>query len=251
MGIDGKFNRAILSVIIVIVLVIIFGFSVCHFYSISMQKVAVTKLKNIYAELIQASRISSMVHNEDMGNFKTDMPINLFAEKYFTPYLRIDMYCKGSQDSCWNSPQYKDLKGSSYFNKSLYSVILTDGSVVGFNKDKNDIVTLIVDVNGKVKPNILGQDVFVFSIYNTEHHPDLCKTLEYDKFLTYSGIHLGGVDKCGIPHDAHPYSDLISEDFEDGCNKKSIQSENGFGVGSACLAVLKQNAWVVDKNYPW
>ena len=251
MNVDSRFNRAILSVIILITIVVSFGFLVCHFYNISMQKVAITKLKSIHAELIQASRISSMVHNEDMGNFQMDIPINLFAEKYFTPYLRIDSYCKGNQDSCWNSPQYKDLKGNAYFNKSLYSVVLTDGSVVGFNKDKNNIITLIVDVNGKVKPNKLGQDVFLFSLYNTENHPEICEKSEYDKLSIYSGIHLGGVDKCGIPHDTYSYIDLVSAKFEDGCNKKASSSTNGFGVGSACLAVLKLNAWAVDKNYPW
>ena len=251
MGTENNFNRAILAVIILIVLVGVFGWMVCYFYNVSMQKFSISKIKSIHAELIQASRLSALVHNEDMGVFKTDMPVNLFAEKYFTPYLNINSYCKGSQDNCWKTPQYVDLHGTPYFNKSMYTVVLTDGVVIGFNKDKNNLVNLIVDVNGKVKPNKLGHDVFIFSVYNAETPPGICKKSEYNKSALYSGIHFGGLDKCGVPHDAYGYSELTDATFEDGCSNKSPASVSGFGAGSACLAVLKHNSWNIDKNYPW
>ena len=140
---------------------------------------------------------------------------------------------------------------TNHFNKAMYSVVLADGSIIGFNKDKNDFVTLLVDINGKVKPNRLGQDVFMFSIYNAEEPPEICDKQKYENLMTYSGIHLGGLDKCGIPLDTYSYADLASKDIEDSCNKKSSASLTGFGVWSACAALLKLNAWTVDKNYPW
>lgn len=251
MGSEKNFNRAILAVVLAIMLVAVFGWIVCYFYQLSTQKLTITKLKNVQSELIRASNFSAMVHNEDMGDFKTDMPVNLFAEKYFTPYLNINTYCKGAQDACWNTKQYSDLSGNSYYDKVLYSVVLTDGSVIGFNKDKNNLVSLIVDTNGKVKPNRLGNDVFIFSLYNPNDPPEICDKSEYEKTVTYAGIHPGGVDKCGIPHDTYSYNELISDNFADGCNINSPASQKGFGAGAACLAVLKINAWTVDKNYPW
>ena len=251
MNTTNHFNKAVMSIILLIFLVIVFGWMIRYFYKISLQKVSISKLQSIHAQLIQASRFSSMVHDEDMGSFKTDMPINLFAEKYFTPYLDIHTYCKGAQDNCWNTPQYRDLGGTPYYNKSLYSIVLTDGSVIGFNKDKNNLVTLIIDTNGKVKPNKLGQDVFLFSVYNIDPPPKICEKSKYENVATFSGIHFGGLDNCGIPYDTYSYEELASKDFTDGCNKKSPASPIGFGAGSSCAALLKLNAWTVDKNYPW
>ena len=59
MGTENNFNRAILAVIIFIVLVGVFGWMVCYFYNVSMQKFSISKIKSIHAELIQASRLSA------------------------------------------------------------------------------------------------------------------------------------------------------------------------------------------------
>ena len=48
----------------------------------------------------------------------------------------------------------------------------------------------------------------------------ICDEKVYKKFPIQSGLHLGGYDKCGIPHDIYNYEDLISRDFYEGCNKK-------------------------------
>lgn len=251
MSSENPFNRSIMSVCLLSVIAIVFCIGVNYFYKISQQKLVVATLRTVYAELLQASKYASITNGEDIDYYKTDVPINVFAEKYFTPYLNINHFCKGSQDACWKTPQYKDLQNKTYFDKALYNIILSSGAVVGLSKDKNNIVTLLIDTNGKALPNKLGRDVFILSIYNEENQAKICKEKEYEKFIIANGIHFGAIDKCGIPHDAYSYEELISQRFENGCNIKSLQSINGFGAGAACAAVLKLSSWTIDKNYPW
>ena len=84
---------------------------VCPVYNSIRKKQAIEALRVTHATLLQANKMYSLVTDDDMGKYNTNMPINQFAETYFTPYLDIITYCKlGSQTGCWKSPQYKDLK---------------------------------------------------------------------------------------------------------------------------------------------
>ena len=185
-----------------------------------------------------------------MNKYNTNLPINEFAETYFTPYLQISEYCKGKQDNCWNTPQYKDLKNTKKFDVSLYSIILENNGTIGFHKNRQGLITMIFDTNGKVGENKLGKDVFVFSFYDNENHPKLCDEKIYKEKSIPNGIHFGGYDKCGIPQDTYEYNELISKNFFDGCNKKASTDALGLGVGAGCGALLRKNNWAVDRNYP-
>ena len=109
---------------------------------------------------------------------------------------------------------------------------------------------MIVDINGKAGSNRLGKDIFVFSFYNNELKPDICDKSVYKK-LVNNGLHTGGYDKCGIPQDVYDYDELISKEFYEACNKRAPTDSLGLGTGSACGALLKNNNWVMDKQYPW
>lgn len=247
---NGHITLSQTVLIVGIVSLILFAIILVPFYKSYKQKVSIVKYQKTYALLQQANRMYSLVSGESMNKYNTHLPINEFAETYFTPYLQIAEYCKGKQDSCWNSPQYKDLKNTKKFDVSLYSIILENNGTIGFHKNRQGLITMIFDTNGKVGENKLGKDVFVFSFYDNENHPKLCDEKIYKEKSIPNGIHFGGYDKCGIPQDAYESEDLISKNFFDGCNKKSTTDELGLGLGTACGALLRKNNWAVDRNYP-
>lgn len=234
-----------------IVFLVLFALIAVPFYNSYKQKKSVTTYKTLYATLLQANKMYSFITSSNTDDYDSSLAINVFAEKYFTPYLLIDFYCKGVQNQCWKSPQYKDLKNTKMFNKSLYSIILSDKTVIGFNKNKQDLMTMIVDIDGPAGYNKLGKDVFIFYFYNNAQRPKICDDSVYEKHIIKDGIHYGGYDECGIPHDAYEYTDLIGDKITDGCSKKSKSNEAGLGAGAACGALISKNGWVIDKIYPW
>lgn len=235
-----------------IIALIVFAAVAVPFYNNCKQKQAVSKLKLIYTSLVQANRMYALVNHSDTNEYEMeDMSVEEFAETYFTPYLQVHSSCKKDQSACWNSPQYTDLVNRKIYNKSEYSLVLKGKAVLGFHKDKNGLITLIADIDGKSGENKLGRDVFVFSFFNSGSYPKLCDEAVYTDRFVKDGIHFGGYDECGIPHDTYSYSELSGTGLKDGCNKKASASENGLGVGSACLALITESNWSIDKIYPW
>ncbi len=236
-----------------IVFLAIFSIIAVPFYQSIKQKETITKLKTIHSKLFAANWEYATRAYGDIGEFDLTLPLNKFAETYFTPYMDIEHFCKGAQDDCWNTPQYYDLNGDPVSNKSLYSIVLPDKAVIGFNKTKYNQILIIVDINGKAGNNRLGREVFVFNLYNNKIVPQLCSEEHYKESFVKNGIHLGGFDRCGIPHDLKSYNDLKSNYLDDGCNKDAPINPLGLGigVGAACSAYLETSQWTIDKNYPW
>ncbi len=247
----GNITLSQTVLIVGIVALLLFAMILVPFYKSYQQKLAIVKYQKAYAMLQQANRMYSLVSGEPMNKYNTSLPVNVFAETYFTPYLQISEYCKGKQDSCWNSPQYKDLKNRKKSNMALYSIILDDNTTIGFHKNKQGLMTIILDTNGKTGENTLGKDIFVFSFYDNENHPKLCDEKPSQNKNIPNGIHFGGYNKCGIPQDTLEYNDLISKKGFDTCNKNAETNELGLGAGTACGALLRVNNWAMDKNYPW
>lgn len=240
-----------LSIMFIVFLVLFFIIAI-PFYNSIKQKQAVVAYRRIYSMLQQANRMYSLVNGRNMNEYDTTLPINKFAETYFTPYLSIDLYCKQENpEDCWNSTQYKDLKNNKYNNVSLYSILLEDKTVIGFHKNSKGLITLIIDVDGKGGKNKLGKDIFVFYVYSSKFVQKLCSPEKYDNILIKDGLHLGGYDECGIPQDTYDYNTLLSDELYEACNKKAKSDTFGVGVGAACGALISKSNWVIDKNYPW
>ncbi len=237
--------------IVGIVFLVLFMILAVPMYNSYKQKKAVTTYRTLYSTLQQANRMYSLVNSMNMNDYDTTLPVEKFAETYFTPYLSINNYCKESQEQCWKTPQYKDLKNTRMYDKSKYSIILADKTVLGFFKNKNGLISLIVDIDGPVGVNRLGRDVFVFYFYNNRQRPKLCPEKVYNEHYIADGMHLGGYDKCGIPHDIYTLTDFYQNKFEDGCSKKSKSTDDGVGLGAACGALISKSGWVIDKSYPW
>lgn len=233
-----------------IVFLILFFIIAFPLYKSYQQKQTVAKLKILQSEILQAGRMYAMM-NDGTSLYDTDMILEDFVEKYFARFFNLEGFCKTNQAMCWNNPMYSDMKRNKVFEKPIYSFELKGKIVLGFLKNKDGLIYIVADINGKSAPNQMGKDIFIMYFYNNAHRPKLCDKTEYEKFYITDGLHFGGFDKCGIPHDVYQYNDLISKDFPDGCNKKAKPQEGGAGVGAACLALIKVNNWTIDKNYPW
>lgn len=234
-----------------IVFLVLFVLIAVPFYKSLKQKQAITSYRRIYSALLQANKVYSLVNAENMNQYNTKLPLNKFAERYFTPYLSINSYCKGDQSACWNSPQYRDLNNKKMYNISLYSIVLEDKTVIGFHKNSQGLISLIVDINGRAGENKLGKDIFVFYIYNNDLKSKICPPEKYEGKVIPDGLHLGGYDECGIPHDVYGYMDLFNRDLFESCNKKAASNDLGLGAGAACGALISKSGWVIDKIYPW
>ena len=234
-----------------IVFLVLFALIAVPFYNSVKKKSTVQSLKTVYSVLSQANRTYSLIHGYNANEYDTTLELKDFVEEYFTPYIQDGSFCKDNQSECWNKVQYVDLSGKKYTDKITYSIVLPSRAVVGFNKDKNGLISMIVDTNGKAGKNQLGRDVFIFSFYNNANPPKICENIPSQSLYIKNGIHFGGYDKCGVPFDLALYQDLFSKTLEDGCNKKAPKTADGLGVGTACLALVYKSSWTMDKKYPW
>lgn len=233
-----------------IVFLVIFAFIAAPLYNSCKKKQIIAKLRTVHAALLQAGKMSSITQGVDEGEFDTTISAKDFAKKYIMPYLNIESVCETSQDNCWDNPNYKDLHKKGHYNDIEYSLILPDRTIIGFRKDKNGLITALADINGKTGENTLGYDVFVFYFYNSKNLPKLCDNTEFSRSVK-NGIHVGGYDECGIPHDEHEYMELFDKKLADGCNKKAVSTQYGAGAGAACAALVYKSSWNMDKVYPW
>lgn len=244
------FTQSQTLLILFVVLLVLFVLIFVPFHNSTKRKITVAKLKMVYTMLYQANNKYSINADSLSDYFDTALSPEEFGEEYYIPFLNIEDICSDNQNKCWNEVQYKDLGGRKFSNKAAYSIILKNGAVIGFSKDKNGLMNLIVDIDGKTGKNQLGYDVFVFSFYNNNLIPKLCEDSVYEIYIK-DGMHFGGYDKCGIPQDIYDYKELYSKDLADACNKKAPRSLDGIGIGAACSALIFKSNWTIDKIYPW
>ena len=95
---------------------------------------------------------------------------------FVEPYMQVSVNAGTDPDEkkkimhCNSYKRLDSTVGSSYCSKEIrcyYAVQLKDGSVlwfVGKNKEIADVPTFRYDVNGKKGPNMVGKDMFIFSM---------------------------------------------------------------------------------------
>lgn len=246
----GNITASQTVLVVGVVAIALFALVMIPFYNNYQQKLSIVKYRKTHASLIQANRMYALSSSDDTNNFDTTMPVDNFANTYFTPYLQISEICKVKDSSCWNKPQYKDLRKNKIFDKPMYSLVMEDGPVLGFYKNKDGLMSIIIDTNGKSGANKLGKDIFVFYFYNNATPPAICDKDVYATKEIPNGLHLGGYDKCGIPHDTYSQEDLISAGLFESCSKKAQTDNFGLGAGAACGALIYRNGWNAGNKYP-
>lgn len=191
---------------------------------------------------------------EGAMDFDTTLPIDEFAQKYFQPYLKVAQVCTKMSDGCWKTDNfygYYDLVGEKMTNVP-YSLVLNNGMIFGFNKvengDEYNLISIIVDINGKGGKNVLGRDVFSFYLFNNENS-------YYKTSLIKNGIYPGGYTLGGVPQAAYSRTEILNKSMPRGCNKQGTTSlaytGNRGGLGTACAAVIFKDGWKISSDYPW
>ncbi len=190
------------------------------------------RVKKAYATLAEAVKRSEL-DNDVVDNWNYSMPTTQFYNTYLKNYLTfIDM---NQNNKIVSYPDYKKLNGQSA--SDLYTLSsqsfcgqLADGTLVFICYYQNTNYKLVaVDINGLKKPNVLGKDVFYFSIQP-----------KYG--VTPFGFGTSGTGTSeGFGYEYK--KEVITGSHKSACSKT--------GYGSWCTALLYLNNWEFTKDYPW
>ncbi|MBR6126801.1 type II secretion system protein [bacterium] len=198
------------------------------------KKVTVERLKSTYSMLYQAVRMSEVDNGtldiweipEGSSDYETG---KIFAEKYFTPYLKNVKECK--YKDCFSETFY-DLDGTVHSGGSqYYSLVLANGIPVAFRKRSAGIVQIIVDINGKKAPNTRGKDIFSLLVTNQ----------------AISSGYFGYQNKPGLFFYGQGNSINHLKKQKYACSKTFGEEYRGM----FCGALIIQNNWEIPDDYPW
>lgn len=140
----------------------------------------VSQLKKVYSTLSQGM-LSSVYENGDSNDW-VDTSLEISAEnsqkyfnKYWKPYLKIIKVCETPESCGYSSKWVKILDGSAsilIIDETRTAGFLADGTFLSFVTvnwgtglplyTKSQSVR--ADLNGPKPPNVIGKDIFVFSI---------------------------------------------------------------------------------------
>ncbi len=204
----------------------------------SYQKhVTVTRLKQTYAQLAQAIKLSEGENGDVSGwNMGTSTSTvteesETFVKTYIMPYMKYLHVCDGSKSHCSSIPKKNLQNTPDINNQKLYGVILTNGIELKFDP-RDSHVHVLVDINGPATPNIRGKDVFSLAIKKDVIIPDFVNSLP-------SGLYMVG--------EGYTREQLINSGY-----KAHLCSKNGGGFsGIYCGALIKEDGWKISKDYPW
>ncbi len=221
------------------------------------KRAAIAGIKEAQSIINQAIKMY-VYESDDEGEtaFDTTLPIQTFAEKYFKPYLNVAQVCTKMSDGCWKTGNfygYYDLAGNKKTDTVPYSLVLNNGMVFGFNKVADgsyNLISIIVDINGKSSKNVMGRDVFSFYLFNQDTVKIGQTDLRYKNIK--NGVYPGGYAEGGIPHAVLTREELLDQSTWRSCNKNSYNASSPRpGIGAACAALIFKDGWNISKDYPW
>lgn len=190
------------------------------------KKATVAKLQKAYTILNQALKQSELDNGDYQYWDSTDsmMPLD-YVQKYWQPYFKETKLCKTSSE-CGYDKEYpwslsnggrctftvarEDLRtGILTSDGILYAISIRQGDDSGDSTVPNKLI--IVDINGPVRPNVVGKDVFAFDRTENGIKP---------QYYTLSGSYVNS-----------------------NCSKN--------GSGFACAAKIMKDGWQIKSDYPW
>ena len=197
-------------------------------------KVAVTQLKKMYSIMSQAMLFTVQKDGDYSSLYEVQDKNNQSIQNWYNtnlkPYLKITNECF-NKAGCWADTGTKTLNGGTpswdknavgigsnivVFNTiDGYAVSLDayddDGSYWGVTVPNKQYVAMYVDVNVKIRPNVIGKDTFVF-------------------VFSERGFVPAGKDKT---------DNQVNAD----CSKT--------GNGYFCFEKIMRNGWKIDKENLW
>ncbi len=202
---------------------VVAGMTIPNLITAHKKHVIETKLERAVSVVNQTIKMSES-ENGEMETWDKNLTYKEFINTYFSPYMKIMLFCEDTNSCGFKGVQWQYLNGSygsyaSPFANERIPFITPDGILFAFGyQSKNTVVStdndkiIIIDINGSQKPNVFGQDVFF--LYRIE---------EADSIIPY------GADK-------------EDKTIKNDCSKK--------GTGMYCAAWIRQNGWKIPNGYP-
>lgn len=161
-----KFNKAFTLAEVLVTLMIIGVIASITIPSLRKntdQRENIAGMKKAYSTLSQAI-IMSEGDNGSSKRWAYAGDSGAFYNNYLKPYLNTTKDC-GVDEECFGDI-IKNPNGNNY-GAGYYKIIMADGSRWIFETNEADHTHVVIDVNGSKKPNIVGSDVFTFTITKT------------------------------------------------------------------------------------
>ena len=188
----------------------------------------VTKVKAAYSIFSQAVKMSTEENGEISGWDVSNATV--VVEKYFLPYMTGVTKLKGSLVKypmrTLSSQGYTE--GNRYLDWSWNIIsspiyVMQNGMYFVYSNSNDGYPTIVVDINGPGKPNIMGIDGFAFwlDMESSSVVPAGSK-LSRDKLINGNSMRL--------------------------CRRDSIWQ---YYRGGYCAALMQKDGWTISKDYPW
>lgn len=205
----------------------------------NQKTVAVTRLKKYYTMTLQAVNkaqaetdpdgIVIRSYLENYSEAEKEVIINYFTDNYIKPNFKIIKDFGFVTPKNAGMPNYKSLNGTidgdanNFYSKDIRILELADGAICYIWCGGNDTMQsfyLIMqfDINGKQRPNVIGQDVF-------------CMVL----FFNNNSVKFFTLDK-----------QKNRNDYLTTCNKSA-----GTIDSRTCGALIQSDGWEMKEDYPW
>lgn len=134
------------------------------------RQVYVTQLQKVYNELSQA--FEQIITDSNAVNLRESKLEHDGVENFFRNYFKTVNVCNTSPHECF-ADEYKNINGTVLRTRSILgsnneviAVTLASGASVWMRQTGPGNYYVYTDVNGKSGPNILGRDLFDFTINN-------------------------------------------------------------------------------------
>ncbi len=187
----------------------------------------VAKLKKVYSVLSQGIKHSEadngLISEWPTGPDITD--VNAYFDKYWRPYYKNPKICSWavscgySNNKAWTNLNGQRIGWEIKTSETRVLFMLSDGTLIfnprnttDANGNKVYVNLFYVDLNGPKNPNIIGKDVFIFTLSDKK----LLRPYGYDK----------------------KYEDLD-------CSKQSSGNYND------CTVKIIADGWAIKDDYPW
>jgi prepilin-type N-terminal cleavage/methylation domain-containing protein len=184
-------------------------------------------LKKTYTTVKQGVDVSQVInaapetwnYNLNASDFYDEYARGYYLEADHFPLSRIDRV----------KVDYRNMDGSVATDPVLTSndsvaIVLQDSAwIIISNEKDNGYKTIAIDINGQKRPNIIGKDIFLFTIQG-----------KYG--LTPYGYANGGVETFGTKY-----------------SKTVLLNSNPYGCkhnGAYCAAYVMSMNWQMDEDYP-
>ena len=199
----------------------------------------VSKAKKVYSTLNQSTYKAiadyGPVTDWEMQEGQSRDTSKFFAERYLLPYLNVLKICENNNDKECKFDKYcisgKVCTFSDTNDAKAFRFYLNDGTFINISaacqpnsSGHRKRAAIYFDINGNKGPNKMGRDIFVLEYF--------VETLKYPELN-------GRI----VPSYVNQTRATLLSNKTDMCNKKQS--------GNACLAVIYNDGWYINKDYPW